>query len=70
MSMSRASFADWGFGLFRTDPESKRHKGLSFILFDLNAPGVTRRPIRQLQLMRWTGKTWDLFGDIISGANA
>ena len=45
---SRAAFADWGFGLFRTDPESKRHKGLSFILFDLNAPGVTRRPIRQL----------------------
>lgn len=45
---SRAAFADWGFGLFRTDPESSRHKGLSFILFDLNAPGVTRRPIRQL----------------------
>ena len=45
---SRASFADWGFGLFRTDADSKRHKGLSFILFDLNAPGVTRRPIRQL----------------------
>lgn len=45
---SRASFADWGFGLFRTDPDSKRHKGLSFILFDLNSPGVTRRPIRQL----------------------
>lgn len=45
---SRASFADWGFGLFRTDPGSKRHKGLSFILFDLNTPGVTRRPIRQL----------------------
>jgi len=44
---SRASFADWGFGLFRTDPESKRHKGLSFILFDLNSPGITRRPIRQ-----------------------
>jgi alkylation response protein AidB-like acyl-CoA dehydrogenase len=45
---SRASFADWGFGLFRTDPESTRHKGLSFILFDLDSPGVTRRPIRQL----------------------
>lgn len=45
---SRASFADWGFGLFRTDPDSKRHRGLSFILFDLNSPGVTRRPIRQL----------------------
>jgi alkylation response protein AidB-like acyl-CoA dehydrogenase len=45
---SRAAFADWGFGMFRTDPESKRHKGLTFILFDLNAPGITRRPIRQL----------------------
>ncbi|MFM8498618.1 MAG: acyl-CoA dehydrogenase family protein [Chakrabartia sp.] len=45
---SRAAFADWGFGMFRTDPESKRHKGLTFILFDLNSPGITRRPIRQL----------------------
>ena len=45
---SRAAFADWGFGIFRTEPESKRHKGLTFILFDLNTPGITRRPIRQL----------------------
>jgi alkylation response protein AidB-like acyl-CoA dehydrogenase len=45
---SRAAFADWGFGMFRTDPESKRHKGLTFILFDLNSAGITRRPIRQL----------------------
>lgn len=45
---SRASFADWGFGLFRTEKGSQRHKGLSFILFDLNSPGITRRPIRQL----------------------
>ncbi len=45
---SRASFGDWGFGLFRTEEGSKRHKGLSFILFDLETPGVTRRPIRQL----------------------
>ena len=45
---SRAAFADWGFGIFRTDQDSKRHKGLSFILFDLDTPGITRRPIRQL----------------------
>lgn len=45
---SRAAFADWCFGLFRTDPDSKRHKGLSFILAPLNAPGVSVRPIRQL----------------------
>lgn len=45
---SRASFADWGFGMFRSEEGSRRHKGLSFILFDLNSPGITRRPIRQL----------------------
>ncbi|GGC06965.1 acyl-CoA dehydrogenase [Novosphingobium endophyticum] len=45
---SRAAFADWGFGIFRTDLESERHKGLTFILFDLDSPGITRRPIRQL----------------------
>ena len=45
---SRAAFADWCFGLFRTEQDSKRHKGLSFILLPLNSPGVTVRPIRQL----------------------
>lgn len=45
---SRASYADWGFGIFRTEDGSKRHKGLTFILFDMNTPGITRRPIRQL----------------------
>lgn len=45
---SRAAFADWCFGIFRTDPESSRHKGLSFILLPLDSPGITIRPIRQL----------------------
>ena len=45
---TRAVFADYAFGLFRTDPESSRHHGLSFILVPLNAPGVTVRPIEQL----------------------
>lgn len=45
---SRAAFADWLFGIFRTDPQSKRHHGLSFVLVPLDAPGVTVRPIAQL----------------------
>ena len=45
---SRAAYADWCFGLFRTDPASQRHKGLSFIVLPLNAQGITVRPIRQL----------------------
>lgn len=44
---SRAVFADWAFGLFRT-PGSERHKGLSLIVFPLDAPGVTVNPIRKM----------------------
>ena len=45
---SRAVFADWAFGLFRTDPSAERHKGISFILFPLNAEGVRVRGIPQI----------------------
>jgi alkylation response protein AidB-like acyl-CoA dehydrogenase len=45
---TRAAFADWMFGLFRSDPESHRHHGLTYLLFSLSSPGVTVRPIRQL----------------------
>jgi alkylation response protein AidB-like acyl-CoA dehydrogenase len=50
---SRAAYADWGFGLFRSDPtaahdSSGRHRGLTYFLFPLDAPGVTVRPIAQL----------------------
>lgn len=45
---SRAVFADWCFGLFRTEQGSQRHKGLSKILLPLDSPGLTRRPIAQL----------------------
>ena len=45
---SRAAFADWLFGIFRTDPTSERHRGLTFILVPLNAPGVRVRPVAQL----------------------
>ncbi|MDY6808817.1 MAG: acyl-CoA dehydrogenase family protein [Actinomycetota bacterium] len=45
---SRSSFADWAFGLFRTDREAQRHKGLTYFMFDLQSPGVTVRPIAQL----------------------
>ena len=45
---SRASFAHWGFGLFRSDPAAERHRGLTYFLFPLDADGVTVRPIAQL----------------------
>ena len=42
---SYADKADWIFCLVRTDPLAK-HKGISFILVDLDTEGVTTRPIR------------------------
>jgi alkylation response protein AidB-like acyl-CoA dehydrogenase len=45
---SRAAFADWLFGLFRTEADSSRHRGLTYLLMPLDADGVTVRPIRQL----------------------
>jgi alkylation response protein AidB-like acyl-CoA dehydrogenase len=45
---SRAVWADWCFGIFRTDPDSERHRGLTFVLVPLDSPGVTVRPIAQL----------------------
>ncbi len=46
---SRAAFADRAFGIFRTDPEApKPHHGLTYLMFDLSAPGVTVRPIGRL----------------------
>ena len=33
---TRAVYADWLFGLFRSDPESSRHHGLTFVLLPLN----------------------------------
>jgi alkylation response protein AidB-like acyl-CoA dehydrogenase len=45
---SRAVYADWCFGLFRTDPASERHRGLSYVVVPLSAPGVRVRPIAQL----------------------
>ncbi len=40
-----AQYADWIFALVRTDSEAQKQKGISFLLIDMNTPGVTVRPI-------------------------
>ena len=45
---SRSSYADWAFGLFRSDKDAQRHRGITYFMFDLRSPGVTVRPIAQL----------------------
>ncbi|MFF8507356.1 acyl-CoA dehydrogenase family protein [Streptomyces sp. NPDC015492] len=46
---SRAAFADRAFGLFRSEPATARpHQGLTYLMFPLDAEGVTVRPVGRL----------------------
>jgi len=38
--------ADWIFALVRTDPAAKKQEGITFLLIDMETPGVSVRPIR------------------------
>ncbi len=42
---SYADQADWIFCLVRTDTDAPKHEGISFLLFDMDSPGVTTSPI-------------------------
>ena len=42
---SKADQSDWMFALVRTSDEVRKHDGISFLLIDLDLPGITVRPI-------------------------
>ncbi len=42
---SEAQYCDWVFCLVRTSTEGRKQAGISFLLVDLKAPGITIRPI-------------------------
>ena len=42
---SGANFADWIFCLVRTNTEVPKHEGISFVLFSMDDPGVSVKPI-------------------------
>lgn len=42
---SGAQYADWMFCLVRTDTKAPKHEGISFVMFPMNQPGVTVKPI-------------------------
>lgn len=73
---SRAAYADRAFGLFRTDPDAERHRGLTYFLFPLRADGVTVRPIAQLDGEAGFAEIWlddvfvpdaDVLGEVGNG---
>jgi alkylation response protein AidB-like acyl-CoA dehydrogenase len=45
---SAAREADYMFALVRTEPAAPKHEGLSYLLLDMQQPGVSVRPLRQI----------------------
>ena len=45
---SFAHLAEWCILVTRSDPDSERHKGLTYLVVDMHAPGVEVRPLRQI----------------------
>ena len=45
---SRGAFSDAIYGLFRSDPSSERHRGLTYFMIALDQPGVTVRAVEDL----------------------
>lgn len=45
---SSAQDADYMFCLVRTEPDEKKHAGISYLLIDMNQPGIDVRPLKQM----------------------
>jgi len=53
-----AHYADWGFFLVRTDPAARKQAGISFLLIDMQSPGITVRPIITLDGEHEVNEVW------------
>ncbi len=53
-----AQYADWIFCLVRTDPGAKAQRGISLLLIDMQAPGVSVRPIITLDGAHEVNEVW------------
>ncbi|MDP6374948.1 MAG: acyl-CoA dehydrogenase family protein [Pseudomonadales bacterium] len=47
---STAHIADWIFCLVRTEPDAPKHRGISFLLFRMDTPGIEIRPLVDMTL--------------------
>jgi alkylation response protein AidB-like acyl-CoA dehydrogenase len=45
---SGAQVAQFMFCLVRTEPDASKHAGISYLLIDMNQPGIDIRPLRQM----------------------
>ncbi|MAG30683.1 MAG: acyl-CoA dehydrogenase [Deltaproteobacteria bacterium] len=45
---SDAEEAGFMFGMFRTEPDANKHAGISYLLLEMNQPGIDVRPLKQI----------------------
>ncbi|MDA1062557.1 MAG: acyl-CoA dehydrogenase family protein, partial [Chloroflexi bacterium] len=50
--------SNWIFGLFRTDPDAPKHRGITFMLLDASSNGVSVRPIISMGWEHATNETF------------
>ncbi len=55
---SLAQYGDWIFCLVRTSSEGKPQTGISFLLIDMKAPGITIRPIKLIEGESEVNEVW------------
>jgi alkylation response protein AidB-like acyl-CoA dehydrogenase len=55
---STAHKSNWLFGMFRTDPDAPKHRGISFLVMDMRTPGLQVRPIISMGWEHATNETF------------
>ena len=58
MWTSTAHKSNWLFGMFRTDPDAPKHRGITFMVMEMREPGITVRPIVAMDWRHATNETF------------